>query len=515
MTTKKAVVEIFNNKVSLKIMQVKNNVYYNIVDVFFDTIPLVEEIEQNGIIRPVVIKELLKILKMYRRICDNNSITDIVSFAGEYLGGARNNKSICEEIYNTCGFSLNIMSIEDEMRNNFIGAVNASDVQKGVFFNVGDKNCHLIQFNRRNMLNTFVIPYGISDVIKVLEQPYSLQEKYEIIRNSFNEYFSQAAFIKPEEEIEVLCNGNIIKSIGKIARKATKYPLDIENNYILEKETFNNVFSLVETLGLDKTKKIKGISSESSDKIFAGTILTKLFIENLKANHLSISVDGIFEGYVATTILPAILDRPLSEMFIYSLENINAFYSNETSNNSKVYEHSINVFKQLKVIHKLPRIYVKPLRIAGYLYDCGKRIDFENSVKNSFDVILNSKISGVSQKEILLGAFACKLQDLDNFNLTEWVKYSKIVSEEDSVAVKKIGVLIQLASALDASKSGAVDDLTCDILGDSIIMKTIVNKEADFEIKEAMKVNSSFKKVFTKFIEVIWWTNLKKLELVF
>ena len=30
-----------------------------------------------------------------------------------------------------------------------------------------------------------------------------------------------------------------------------------------------------------------------------------------------------------------------------------------------------------------------------------------------------------------------------------------------------------------------------------------VNKEADFEIKEAMKVNTNFKKVFTKFIEVI------------
>ena len=503
MTSKKAIVEIFNNKISLKILQVKNNLYYNIVDVFSDTIPLIEEIEQNGIIRPVVIKEILKILKMYRRICDNNSITEIVSYAGENFSKARNNKSICEEIYNTCGFSLNNLTAEDEMRNNFIGAVNASDVQKGIFFNVGENNCNIIQFNRRNMLNSLVIPFGIYDVAKILENPTSLQEKYQTIKKSFNEHLQQASFIKPDEEVEVMCNGNLMRSIAKIARKATKYPLDLENNYILETETFNNVFSLVEGLGLDKTKKIKGISSESADKIFAGAILAKLFIEALNANHVSVSVGGVFDGYVATTILPAILDRPLSDMFIYSLENINAFYSNENSNNAKVYEHSINVFKQLKVIHKLPRVYVKPLRIAGYLYDCGKRIDFENAVKNSFDVILNSKINGVSQKELLLGAFACKLQDLDNFNLTEWVKYLKIVSEEDSIAVKKIGVLIQLAAALDASKSGAVDDLTCDILGDSIIMKTIVNKEADFEIKEAMKVNSSFKKVFTKFIEVI------------
>lgn len=503
MTSKKAVVEILNNKISLKILQVKKNLYYNIVDVFSDTIPLIEEIEQNGIIRPVVIKEILKILKMYRRICDNNSITEIVSYADENFSRARNNKSICEEIYNTCGFSLNILSVEDEMRNNFVGAVNASDIQKGVFFTIGENYCNLVQFNRRNMLNSLIIPVGVSNVAKILEGPNSLKEKIETIKNMFNSHVQQATFIKPGEEVEVLCNGNIMRAIAKIARKATKYPLEIENNYVLEAETFNNVFALVESLGLDKTKKIKGISSESADRIFAGAILAKLFIEAINANHVSVSVDGVFEGYVATTILPAILDRPLSDMFIYSLENINAFYSNENSNNAKVYDHSINVFKQLKVIHKLPRVYVKPLRIAGYLYDCGKRIDFENAIKNSFDVILNSKINGASQKELLLGAFACKLQDLDNFNLTEWVKYSKITSEEDAVAVKKIGVLIQLASALDASKSGAIDDLTCDILGDSIIMKTIVNKEADFEIKEAMKVNSSFKKVFTKFVEVI------------
>lgn len=504
MTNKKAIVEIYNNKVSLILMEVKNNAYYNVIDVFSDTIPLVEEIEQNGIIRPVVIKELLKILKMYRRICDNNSINDIVSYAGEYFIKAKNNKSICEEIYNTCGFSLNILTPEDEMKNVFVGAVNASDVQKGLFFHVGDRACYLIQYNRRNMLNTLLIPYGVSDVINVLDQQKTLTEKYNEVKEVFNGYFSQANFVKAgDDEVEVVANGPVLRAIGKIARKATKYPLEIENNYVLETETFNNVYSLVESLGVDKTKKIKGISSESADRIFAGAILTKLFIENLKVNHVSIASDGLRDGYIATTVLPEILDRPLSDMFIYSLENINTFFSNPNSNNSRVYDLSINVFKQLKVIHKLPRAYIKPLRIAGYLYDCGKRVDFENATKNSFEVILNSKIKGVSQKEILLGAFACKLQDLDNFNLSEWVKYSQVVTEEDSVAVKKVGVLVQLAAALDASKSGAVDDLTCDILGDSIIMKTIVNKEADFEIKEAMKVNTNFKKVFTKFIEVI------------
>ena len=104
---------------------------------------------------------------------------------------------------------------------------------------------------------------------------------------------------------------------------------------------------------------------------------------------------------------------------------------------------------------------------------------------------------------MLLAAFACTFQELDNFNLTEWVKYSSIVTEDDLDAIKKIGIIIKLAAALDSTKSSVIQDLSCDILGDSIIMKTIVEKDASFEIAEAMKVNSSFKKVFVKFIEVI------------
>ncbi len=504
MLNKKAIIYINNNEITLTLLETKNNLYYNIIDVFSDNVLLINDIEEHGIIRPVLIKQLMKILKMYRRICDNASITDVFMISKSSLNNAKNIKSITEEIYNTCGFSLNILSQEDELKNTFIGAVNSSSVQKGYYFYVGETSCYFIQYNRRNILNYNIIPFGINNALKILEENESIESKIAEIREVFTSYFNDINFIDLiDEETEVLTSGQTMLALGKIARLVTKYPLNLENNYVLTSDAFNKVFSLIENVGVDKTKKIKGISSESVDKIFAGTILAKMFIENLKINHVTISSETMLEGYISTTVVPEICNKPLSEMFVYSLENINAFFSNINSNNSKVYELSINVFKQLKVIHKLPRNYIKPLRIAGYLYDCGKRINYDNFIRNCFDVVLNSKIYGVSQKDILLASFSCILQDLDNFNLSDWIKYSSIVSEEDADAVKKVGVLIKLASALDASKSGAVDDLSCDILGDSIIVKTIVNKDADFEIKEAMKVNKSFKKVFTKFIEVI------------
>ncbi len=502
---KKAIIELQTNKINLILIDTKDNVYYNVIDVFTDNLTLGKEISSDGILKPVMIKDLLKVLKMYRRICDRNGITEVFSFSTKFLAQAKNSKSVLEEIYNTCGFSFSILTSEEQLKYVFTGAINSCDVPKGFFFYVGEKESYIVQFNRRNVLNSAILPFGSEEISKIYQdENLSENEKNAKLQEIVGVEIERLDFLKVfDEETQYLAAGNLMLTIGKLARKATRYPLEIENGYILNNETFNSVYGLIDSLGHDKTRKIKGISAESADEILAGAKIAKKIIETMECKEITISSDNILEGYIATVVLPEINNRPLSDMLIYSLENINTFFSTPGSNNLKVYELCINVFKQLKVIHKLPRAYIKPLRIAGFMYDCGKRIDFDNFKRNGFEVILNSKIKGVSQKDLLLAAFACKLQDLDNFNLTDWVKYSNIVSEEDLDAVKKVGVLIELASALDASKSSAVDDLACDILGDSIIIKTIINKDADFEIKESMKVNNNFKKVFTKFVEII------------
>lgn len=502
---KKAIIELETNRIRLILMDTKDNLYYHVIDIFTDNLSLGKDVSSESIVKPVMAKDLLKVLKMYRRICDRNNITEIYSFSTKFLAQAKNSKSLLEEIYNTCGFSFTILTSEEQMKYLFTGAINSCDVPKGFFFYVGEKESYIVQFNRRNILNNAILSFGSEEVSKIYDNDeLSESEKNAKFQAMVSSEIDGLDFLKTtDEETQYIAAGNLMLTIGKLARKATRYPLEIENGYILTNDTFNSVYGLIDSLGHDKTKKIKGISSESADEILAGAKIAKEIIEMMQSKEITISSDNILEGYIATVVLPEINNRPLSDMLIYSLENINAFFSTPGSNNLKVYDLCINVFKQLKVIHKLPRVYVKPLRIAGFMYDCGKRIDFDNYKRNGFDVILNSKIKGVSQKDLLLAAFACRLQDLDNFNLSDWVRYSNIVSEEDLDAVKKVGVLIELSSALDASKSGAIDDLACDILGDSIIIKSIINKDADFEIKEAMKVNNNFRKVFTKFVEII------------
>ena len=478
--------------------------YFNVFEDLSENIKLNEDILSSGMIKSNKAKDSLNVLKMFRKICDNNEITKITAIASSFILSSKNQKSYFEEIYNNTGFNFLIMQPEDEAKMIYSGVINSIDVPKGLIINVGQNETNLISYNRRNIIFSLSLPFGSQNLgCLVNVEPTSKEAVSKILEYVKKELSKKDALSSLEPETAFVGAGELFATLGKLARKSTHYSLDIENNYILESSVFEKVFGVVKELGLDKTKKLKGISEDSVDSLLCGFCIVKAVIDCLNIEQLTISGDSLREGLIYSYIAVEANDKPFSDMLGYSLENIRTFKDIKHSNSAHVYNLAIILFKQLKVIHKLPRVYVKALRIAASMYDCGKRICFDNHEKYSFNVILNSALNGVSHKDVLLAGFTCVCQNPDNLNLSDWIKYKDILTEEDIEAVKKMGVIIKLADLLDKSKRGNVTDICCDILGDSVILKTVVKSNADFEIMEGMKLGPTFKKVFKKYLEII------------
>ena len=70
-------------------------------------------------------------------------------------------------------------------------------------------------------------------------------------------------------------------------------------------------------------------------------------------------------------------------------------------------------------------------------------------------------------------------------------------------AVKKMAIILRLAKCFDKSMDNVIKDIQCDTLGDSVILKTIIEKDATLEIREALKVQNDFKKAFNCNLEVL------------
>lgn len=117
--------------------------------------------------------------------------------------------------------------------------------------------------------------------------------------------------------------------------------------------------------------------------------------------------------------------------------------------------------------------------------------------------MLNASIYGATHREIVLAAFVAGCHRKEDITPAEWSQFKDIISDEDLDIVKKLGVLLRIAESLDRSGMGVVTGINCDVLGDSVIMKTEITGDAALEIRQAMLAGGEFKRSFKKNLEIL------------
>jgi exopolyphosphatase/guanosine-5'-triphosphate,3'-diphosphate pyrophosphatase len=478
---------------------------YSVFDQMSETIKFFEDTSDN-FIKPAKINDALTILKMYKTICDVNKVTDVIAVAAHSVRNMKNQRSFFEEVYTACGFKFKILTAEEEVMAVYTGVINTLDIPKGLVINITGSATNFVYYNRRNVLNQATIPVGAYSLTQMFGS--AKEEPHEVCKRMV-EYFKNELKSIPwlenlDPEYAFVGAGQAFLNIGKLSRKLKRYPLDLEHNYVLSKEDIKDVYDLIAPLDLDKTKKIKGISGDRADVLASGVCIARAVADFVKLENITISEKEFKEGILFNKAVPVTNEKPISDLLGFSLDTINGFYGKKENNAKQVGELALILFRQLKVLHKLPRGYLKVLRIASIMYDCGERIRFKNHEKNSFNIILNSDIQGASQREIVLAAFVASSQDVGDFSVTEWVKYQSLfIENEDLAAVKKLAIVVRIAEALDKTHRSLVQDISCDVLGDSVIMKTIVTGDASIEVREALKVGLDFRRVYGKNLEVL------------
>ena len=502
---KLAIIDLSSSKIDLIIADYTKTGNFTVTYSMTEQVKLIEDFDGEGMLRSSKSNEAISILKTYKVLCQMKRVSNIIIYTTESIKNLKNYRSFIDEVYNSVGFKINILDENTEITSLYTGVVNSLDLPKGVIVNITGDTVRLVQYNRRNILNQSILPVGTFEIAKIMEEEKNTEKALELMREKFSKILGEVEWLKEvDEEYSFIGTGNAFFNVGALSRKLRKYPVDLPHNYELSYEEYEKVYDLIKPLEIDKTKKIKGVSNDRADVFASGLSMIKALFECLGHRSCVLSTRGMKEGFIYSNIESVNGDKPVSDILGFSLDNIEAYYDEECSNNAKqVGNLALILFRQLKVLHKLPRNYVKVLRIASVLHDSGKRISFYNHERNSFNIILNSDILGATHREIVLASFVSACQNLNDFSLAEWIKYKDLLLDEDLEAMRKLAIIVRLAEALDKTERGVVQDVSCDILGDSVIMKTIITMEADIEIKEALKSAQDFKKVYKKSLEVL------------
>lgn len=500
-----AVIDLGSNSARLEIANILPNGHFVIVDELKESVRLGQDMERDGFLKPSRVAQAVKTLKMFRKLCDSYDVDKTYAITTNAVRRAKNQKSFLEEISSVCGFKFKVLTEEEEAIHIYQGVINSLDVPKAVIVDISGSSTQLIHYNRRNLLNRENLPFGTITLSDLFNDPnHTPEEQARMIETYVADQFSQITWLKElDPDVQFVGVGGSFRNLAKICKRMRRYPIDMIHNYNVSLTDFNSIYNMVKVLDADKRTKIKGLSVERADIFSSALACIKGFFDYTGFSNLVISGSGIREGIMFNHAVPSTIEKPITDVLGHSIYTLMHYFEVNIPHAEHVCNLSIQLYKQLRVLHKLPRQYVKVLRVAALLHDAGMRIKYYDHPKHSYYFILNSNLFGISHRDLILAAFVAHGHRMEEFNITEWNRYKDILREEDLIAVMKLSVILRIAESLDRAMSGAVKTLNCDVLGDSVIMKTEADGDCSLEIKDALTAGAEFARAYKKNLEIL------------
>lgn len=500
-----AIIDLGSNSARLVLVNILEGGYFVVFDELKESVRLGQDMDWDGFLKPQRIAQTIKTLKMFRRLCDANGVEKIYAYATSAVRRAKNQKSFLDEVAVSCGIKIQVLTKDEQANLVYQGVINSLEVPKGLIMDIGGGSTQFIYYSRKNILASETLPFGsvtLTDLFKNDNCPP--EEKAKKVQDFIKEHLDRIEWFKEiDPDTQFVGVGGTFRNLGRISRNIKKYPLDMMHNYHLSTEEFNQIYNTIKTLDLDRTQKIKGLSSGRADIFPTALAVVKEVIDYVGLNEIIVSGCGLREGAMFRYAVPSTNEKPLSDILGHSIQTLMHYFDANISHAEHVYNLSLQLFKQLKVLHKLPRAYVKVLRVAALLHDSGMRIKFYDHHRHSSYIILNSNLYGISQKDLVVAAFVAGGHKKSDFNELDMNKYRVLLSQEDIEAIKKLSVILRIAESFDRSQSGLITGINCDVLGDSVIMKTETEGDCSLEIKEALTASSEFKRAYGKNIEIL------------
>ena len=497
MMEKIALIELSNSALRLSIYKVTENESFLFCKQLSESIGIDEHLEGAQLIKSPKFRECQAIIGRFKKVAESDGVSRYITVASQSLTMAKNFQSFVDELGRTVGLTFKVLTDSDEVSALYTATTNTLDIPKGVIVNVTSNTTRIMYYNRRVVLDSVTLPFGsLSGCENVREQ---IEKKAGFLKN-----------IDPESVMVGI--GEVITAYGKLARKLGKYPLEIAHNYQSNLDTFNQVFKFLNGLDPEKRQKLRGVSNQSANTILFGMTIIQAVLEVSGIKEIVTSKGYRNVGLMFQNVIPSTTDRPLSDMLVHSLDTIISHAALHKREAVRNYELALILFKQLKALHRLPRSYARILRTAAFLSGLGKSVGALNPERGNYHLISNLPLYGLTHREHLMAAFVASYKKWEDFPLAEWVKYQAIMQEGDLETVKKLSHMLTLAGVLNIRNQDIVKDISCDILGDSVIIKLIADpdgkKKIDhdacaLEVFYASKLASEFQKAFGKNLDVL------------
>lgn len=488
------IIDMGSNSVRLILVRVFKDLSFRLMDEHKESIRLGDGIDEFSNLKEDKIQDALKTMKMFKRLCDAQNATKIIAVATAAVRKANNGQELIDRIYDETNIDMKVISGKDEAYFDYLAVSHSVFSKDGLILDIGGGSFELVLMKNRELIESVSIPMGSIDFAQKfkIKDPLTKDEEKKMMK-FISDKLKEVQWLKSAKNLPLIGVGGTLRNIGKINMLKRNYPIDILHNYEVKTDEVFEIYDELKAMDYESKKSYPGLSSDRAD-IFIGSLsLVSAIMKQINSDKLIVSGKGVREGLFYNYLLDknVYVDNPL----MLSLENTTKIMGLDLVHSYQVRKLTKRLFDLLKPVHKITDDVGNIIDTSSLLHDAGIIINYYNHHRNSFFVILNSQVNGLSHKELLMSAYIASMHR-KNKALENYSRYKLLLDSEDVQKIKKIAIFLRIAESLDKSMSCIVSDLEIEIKKDKVIVKVISKDNPEVELNDARAAISAFKKLY-------------------
>lgn len=504
MNKKLGIIDLGSNSVRMIIMKVYEDKTYKLVEQAKGMVRLSEKMGEEKTLKPAPIQRTVYTLKLFKKLAEAHKVDEIFCIATGAVRHANNQRAFLERVKRETGFDFDVISGKQEGYYDYLGVINTIDIKDCIIMDVGGASTELVWVENRELKGVISLPYGAVILTeKFLGKAKNHLEQIQLLEKFIYEQLEHIKWLKRVIGLPLVGIGGTIRTLAKINKRKIRFPLESLHNYQMTYEEVVDAYKLVTKAKEKDRKKIPGVQKERADIIAGGLVPVKILMDYLKINKLIVSGNGLREGVFFKNYLKAckFQDDKVRDVLYHRVENIIKKYDINMKHSYQVQKLALSLFDQTKHMHGFGEDERKLLSVSSLLHDIGIYVDYYNHHKHGFYLVLNSRIYGLGNKELLMCAFLVAMHRNTAFK-GNWKKYNMLINKEDYEKIKKLSLFLRIAEMLDRSEYGSVKGLMCNLTKDDLRIILKVNNTVDLEIAAAMKSEKEFEKLFHRKLSI-------------
>lgn len=430
------------------------------------------EVFRNGMISAARIEEGVAAFMEFEALLRQYDVTVSRAVATSALRDARNGSEFIERVRRATGILIEIISGDEEARL-ILGAVQAAvplNTGASLLVDIGGGSVELSLISKGSLIFSDSVNMG---TVRLLEMVRGRKNSSALLERLLRQYATrirdQVARTKKIRTIDrVIGTGGNIDTLGDLRKQVLKK----KNSRQITRAELARLLKMLQGMSLqERIEKLK-LRPDRADVIMPAMAIVSGILNETRVESLVIPKTGLRDGVlfdlheqrISSPTNPSI-QRGLKQIRSYAVE-LGRRYSFDEAHASHAVKLSLQLFDQMRGIHKLGAEERALLEVGTLLHDIGYFVNTDEHHKHSAYIIRESHFVGLTERQRRMVALIARFHrgSLPSNREGDFAALTKA----DQRVVAVLSGIIRLVEELDREHLRRISKVTIKKRGDTV-----------------------------------------------